>query len=82
MELRICFEVSVVDDGKPCSFGMQMSLGETSQNVEYETLAKSVDIEKLISVACLDTMGVKRENIRIISPEEYDNLYGDEEEDA
>lgn len=82
MELRICFEVSVVDDGEPCAFGMQMSLGETSQNVEYETLAKSVDIEKLISVACLDTMGVKREDIRIISTEEYDALYGDDEEDA
>ena len=78
MELRICFEVSTTDNGEPCTFGMQLSLGETSKAVEYEELAKAVDIDKLISVACLDTLGVKKEDVRIITPEEYDVLYGED----
>lgn len=81
MELRICFEVSITDNGEPCTFGMQLSLGETSKAVEYEELAKAVDIDKLISVACLDTLGVKKEDVRIITPEEYDVLYGEDGED-
>lgn len=80
MELRVCFEVSVVDNGEPCAFGMQVSLGETSKEVDYKTIAKAVDIDNLISVACLDTMGVTKEDIRIITPEEYDNLYGEDGE--
>ena len=80
MELRICFEVSAMDNGEPCTFGMQLSLGDTSKAVEYEELAKSVDIDKLISVACLDTLGVKKEDVRIITPEEYDKLYGEDGE--
>ena len=75
MEWRICFEVSVIDDGEPCTFGMQVSLGETNLTVEYETLANAVDIDKLISLAHLDTLGVTKENVRIITPNEYDKLY-------
>lgn len=82
MELRICFEVSTTDKGEPCTFGMQLELGETSKAVEYEELAKAVDIDKLISVACLDALGVKKEDIRIIPPEEYDELYGEDGEDG
>lgn len=78
MDLRICFEVSTMNNGEPCAFGMQVSLGETSKAIEYETLSKAVDIEELIFVACLDTIGVKKEDVKIITPEEYDRLYGEE----
>lgn len=78
MELRICFEVSTVDNGEPCAFGMQVSLGETNKVVEYETIAKAIDVDKLISVACLDTLGVKKEDVRIITPAEYDALYSED----
>lgn len=69
-----------MDNGEPCAFGMQVSLGETSKDIEYETLAKAVDVDKLISVALLDTMGVTKDDVRIITPEEYDRLYGEEGE--
>ena len=82
MEMRICFEVSAIDDGEPCTFGMQMSLGETDKAVDYEQLAKAVDIDKLISVARLDTFGVTKDAVRVITPQEYDRLYGDDEEDG
>lgn len=78
MNLRICFEVSAVDGGQACTFGMQVSLGETSKEVDYETLSKAVDIEKLISVACLDTLGVTKDDVRIITPDVYDELYGED----
>lgn len=78
MELRICFEVAVVSNGEPGTFGMQVSLGETNKVVEYETIAKAIDVDKLISVACLGTLGVKKEDVRIITPEEYDALYGED----
>ena len=78
MELRICFEVSAMDNEEPCAFGMQVTLGETSEVIEYETLAKAVDINKIISVACLDTLGVTRDDIRIITPDEYDE-YGEQD---
>lgn len=78
MELRICFEVSTMDNEEPCAFGMQLSLGETSNAVDYETIAKAVDVDKLISLARLDTLGVKKEDIRIITPAEYDALYGED----
>lgn len=82
MEMRVCFEVSAVNDGERCKFGMQISLGETSKEIEYETIAKAVDVDKLISVACLDTLGVTKEDIKIITPDVYDELYGDDAEEG
>ena len=78
MELRICFEVSIMDNGEPCKFGMQVSLGETSKPVDYEELAKAVDMDKLISVTSLDAIGVTKEDVKIITPDVYDELYGEE----
>lgn len=78
-ELRICFEVSVVYNGELNTFGMQISLGETSKEVDYDTLSKSVNVDALISVACLDELGVTKDDIKIITPEEYDDLYGEAE---
>lgn len=78
MELRICFEVSIMDNGEPRKFGMQVSLGETSKTVDYEELAKAVDMDKLISVTSLDAIGVTKEDVKIITPDVYDELYGEE----
>ena len=78
MKLRICFEVSTMDDGQPCTFGMQLDLGETDQPIEYGTLTKAVNIDKLLEVASLDTIGVTKESLKIITPEEYDRLYGED----
>ena len=77
MELRICFEVSVVDNGEPCKFGMQVSLGETSKTIDYEELTKAVDVDKLISVVSLDAIGVTKEDVKFITPDVYDELYGE-----
>lgn len=79
--MRVCFEVSTTDDcGQSCAFGMQISFGETDRTIEYEMLAKAINIENLISVACLDSLGVTKENVKVITPEEYDRLYGEDGE--
>ena len=78
MEVRICFEVSTVDNGEPCKFGMQVSLGETSKTVDYEELTKAVDVEKLISLVCLDSIGVTKDDVKFITPDMYDELYGED----
>ena len=79
MKLRICFEVSTMDGDQPCTFGMQLGLGETDKPIAYEALTKAVNIDKLLAVACLDTIGVTKENLKVITPEEYDRLYGEVE---
>lgn len=79
--MRICFEVSTTDNGEPCTFGMQMSLGETDKQIPYEQLANAADIDKLIAVAHLDILGVTKDAVRVITPEEYDELYGEDGED-
>lgn len=78
MKLRICFEVSTMDGDQPCTFGMQLDLGETDKPIEYEALAKAINIDKLLAVASLDTIGVTKENLKIITPDEYDRLYGED----
>ena len=78
MEARACFEVAWGD----YTFGMQVSLGdEASEVVDREQLEKLINVEKLISAACLDELGVTKDDVRVITPAEYDELYGDDEED-
>ena len=69
-----------MNNGEPYTFGMQVSFGETNKTVDYETLAKAVDVDKLISVACLETLGVTKEDVKIITPDMYDELYGEDGE--
>ena len=80
VRMRICFEVSAMDNGEPCTFGMQMDIGETDKEVDYEQLARAVDVNKLIEVTHLDVLGVTSNAVRIITPQEYDELYDEEDE--
>ncbi len=80
MELRICFEVSATVNGEPDTFGMQVSLGETDYVIPYETLTELIDIGGLISMAGLDHLGVTKEDVRFITPEQYDRMYSEKED--
>lgn len=72
MKLRVCLELG--DFG-----GLEVSLGETEKEVPYEELTKDVNIESILETICLNGV-VKPEDVKIITPEEYDLNYGDEEE--
>lgn len=67
---RICFSVAG-------SFGAEMSF-ESSAEISYEELAKSVDKEKLAEMLCLNEIGYSASDIEIITPEQYDEEFGED----
>lgn len=54
-------------------FGAQMSF-ESQEEMPYEVLAKSVNIE-----AVANFLGIAVDDIEIITPEQYDEEFGEEE---
>ena len=80
-ELRICFEVhglAVDENGLPCPAGMQISFGQTEKEINYKDLVESISIPGVLHFAALEST-VKPEDVKIITPEEYDERYGDRE---
>ena len=78
-ELRVCFEINGFaedENGNPCPAGLQMNIGNANKEIEYEKLTENIDIEKVIEYAGLSGI-VKPEDVRIITPEEYDERFGD-----
>lgn len=65
---RLCF--SVAGD-----FGAEMSF-ESSGNITYEQMAQSVNKEKVAELLFLDVLGYSAEDVEIITPEEYDRVFG------
>ena len=83
MKLRICFEINGLgmdEEGNPAPVGLGMVLGETEKKIDYWEFARNISIEGVLRVTCLDGI-VKPEDVRIITPEEYDEKYGDDERD-
>ena len=83
-ELRVCFEIKGLaedENGEPCACGFQMSFGTTEKEIDYETLTKNVNITAVLQYAGLSGI-VKPEDVKVITPEEYDRLYGEENEDG
>lgn len=77
-EVRVYFEVNGIaqsESGMPCPAGLQITVGETDQEFGYMELAQAVDISKVLKMACLDGY-VKPEDVKIITPEEYDQHFG------
>jgi len=71
-ERRICF--SIADE-----FGLEIKL-RSDADTHYEDIAKSVDKEKVAKTLCLEALGYSVDDMKIITPEEYDEEFGDEEE--
>lgn len=68
---HICFTVAG-------DFGAKISF-EHEAEVSYEDAAASVDLEKLAELMCLDKLGYRADDIQIITPEQYDEEFGGEE---
>lgn len=76
-KVRVCFEVADIatdEHGNLKPVGVQICLGESVNEIPYEELIKHVDIEK---VAYLFLVPPSR--LTIITPQEYDERYGDKE---
>ena len=76
-KVRACFEIAGMaedENGNPAPAGLQIVLGESTKEWPYEELMKNHDIEALAVM-----FHVKPEDITIITPQEYDERYGDPE---
>lgn len=81
-EVKVCFEVNGIaqsEDGMPCPAGLQITVGEADREFDYMELAQAVDVSKVLKMACLEGY-VKPEDVKIITPEEYDQRFGSKEE--
>lgn len=68
-EYRVCF--SVAGD-----FGAEMKF-HSSADVSYGDIAKSINKEKVAELLCLKSLGYTSADIEIITPEEYDEEFGE-----
>lgn len=84
-KLRICLEIQGLaedENGNPCPAGLCMTLGEVPEegfNEKYNALIQRVKIREVLKLVCLNE-DVSEDRCRIITPEEYDEKYGDEED--
>lgn len=85
-EVRICFEVrnlGVDENGNSVPAGMQFTLGEI-EDEKYDAInyfeamagVKGPDLLKAVGMGCLSKV-YSEGDFRIISPEEYDEKYGE-----
>lgn len=71
-EYKICFRVAG-------AFGAQISF-EAKPGVSYEDLAASIDRDKLAKLMCLDALGYSAKDIKVITPEQYEAEFGEDED--
>ena len=62
------------DQGNPKPVGVKISIGKSLEEIPYDDLTHNLNIN-----AIAKTVNVKPEDITIITPEEYDERYGDKE---
>lgn len=87
-KIRVCFEVqglAIDEHGNPAPAGMQFTIGEVPDE-KYEAAMESVKAVKAMGI--LHYLGLdsfaskyKESDFRLISPEEYDREYGDDQSD-
>lgn len=78
-KVRACFEIADVtcnESGQlvPMCYGVQIQIGESVNEWPYEDLIAHVDINNVAALVHADPAA-----ITIITPEEYDERYGDKE---
>ena len=82
-KLRICLEVNGIaedEHGNPCPAGICLEMEYTGEKTispeKYKENMNRVSISAVLKAASLDNI-VKPENCRLITPEEYDERYGE-----
>lgn len=78
-KVRICFSANGLasdEAGLPCPSGIQIDLGETEKEIDYAALTKDISIPEILAYVGLDGI-VNPEDVKVISPEEYDRCFGD-----
>ena len=79
-QVRVCLEIAASagmafdEHGNPNPVGAQITIGESQHEVPYEMITEDLNMEAIASMLCVDS-----EELTIITPEEYDERWGDEE---
>lgn len=74
---NIYFEIAGMaqdEQGNPNPVGVKVSIGESLEEIPYDTLTHNLNVG-----AIAKTLDVQPEDVAIITPEEYDERYGDKE---
>lgn len=77
-DLRLCFEADGLaqdENGKPCSVGMEFMIPGAKKEIPYEKLTSGLDLDHVLEFLGLSEI-IGPENVRVITPEEYDKRYG------
>ena len=61
------------------AFGAQISF-EANEGMSYEELAASLNKDKLAELMCLHAIGYSGKDIEVISPEQYNAEFGEDED--
>lgn len=69
-EYRICFSIAG-------EFGAELSF-EVENDVPYEKVATTINKKKVAELLLLDHLGYTDADIEIITPEQYDAQFGDD----
>ena len=60
------------------TFGLKITF-DVERQLPYRQFAESVDKEKLAKTCCLSEMGYSAKDIKVITPEEYEERFGDDD---
>lgn len=84
-KIRICLEVQGLGEdelGSPCPAGVFLTLGnedaEELTGAEYRDFMKEIKVEEVLRLVFLDHQYTPAD-CRLITPEEYDREYGEDE---
>ena len=80
-ELKFYFRVKNLcedDNGNPCDGTMVMNLGEQKEDIDYNKVAGSLNVEKVLEWLGLSVV-MTVDDIEIITPEEYEREFGEGE---
>lgn len=81
MKLKIYFRVkdlAIDEAGRHCPAGMCLDLGQINREIPYEKIASNIDKEKILKYLML-TDKVSPEDMEIITPDEYQREFGDDD---
>ena len=73
---NIYFEIAGMaqdDQGNPKPVGVKVSIGESLKEIPYDELTHNINVN-----AIAETLNVKPEDVSIITPEKYEERYGDQ----
>lgn len=81
MKVRVCFEIdglAETEHGTPASAGLDLVIGASDKPIDYWELTRTIDKAGVLRMCGLEGT-VEPEAVKLITPDEYDLKYVDDE---